>query len=217
MYRLLAVGTTGNRGRGCPADPPGDHRVSADGVEQPPFFRFIAQAWTLVHSLGGTQLPGLDIEPRRLYHYTNWDFDEAYLTGSALVAFVLAAALWMTASGLASGCSWAFRNVAALSSVAALAIAAYAALCIWYRVSVEVLAYMAIAVAIPSALAVTSFPQAFRPRPMEPPEARRRNSLMRPLLLLVLSAHALLLVPALACAWVLIGILVKQVWLAWVS
>jgi hypothetical protein len=192
-------------------------RASADGAEQPPLFRFIAQGWVLLHTLEGTRLPGLDIEPRRLSHYTNWDFVEAYLTGSALLAFVFAVALWLTASGLAHGCRWAFRIVAALSSVAAVAIAVYAVWCICYEVSADVLALIAIAAAIPAALAVTSFPQAFRPNPTEDPAGRRRNSLTRPLLLLILSAHALLLVPAIACAWVVLGSLGRQVWLAWDS
>ena len=184
-------------------------------MEQSLLFRLIAQAWFVLQALGATRLPGLDIDPRRLYHYTNRDFDDAFLIGSALIALIFAAAVWMTVYGLGRGSRWAFRSVVGLTSVAAVAIAAYAAWYISYGASADVLAVIAVAAAVPAALAATSFQQAIRPNPVEHAPAGRRNPLTRPALLLLLSAHALLIVPALACAWVLVGILVTQVWLAW--
>jgi len=170
-----------------------------------------------LQALGATRLPGMDIDPRRLYHYTNRDFDDAFLIGSALIAFTFAAAVWMTGYGLGRGSRWAFRSFVGLSSVAAVAIAAYAAWYISYGASADVLAVIAVAAAVPAAVAATSFQQAIRPNPVELAPAGLRNPLTRPLLLLLLSAHASLVVPAIACAWLLVGILVRQVWLAWAS
>jgi hypothetical protein len=98
-----------------------------------------------------------------------------------------------------------------------VAIAAYAVWYISYGASAGVLVVIAITAAVPAAIAATSFPQAVRPSRLEHPAAGRWNPLTRPFLLLLLSAHALLVVPALTCAWVLVGILVRQVWLAWAS
>ncbi len=193
------------------------NRAWADGVEQSLLFRLIAQAWIVLQALGATRLPGMDIDPRRLYHYTNRDFDDAFLIGSALIAFLFAAAVWMTGYGLGRGSRWAFRSFVGLSSVAAVAIAAYAAWYISHGASADVLAVIAVAAALPAALAATSFQQAIRPSPVEHAPAGRRNPLTRPALLLLLSVHAMLVVPALACAWVLAGILVRQLWLAWAS
>jgi len=193
------------------------NRAWADGVNQSLLFRLIAQAWIVLQALGATRLPGLDIDPRRLSHYTNLDFDDVFLISSIFIAFTFAAVVWTTFCGLRQGSRWAFRSVVFLSLVTAAAIAAYAAWYISYGASADVLAVFAITAAVPAALAATSFPQASRPDPLEPPAAGRRNPLTRPVLLLLLSLHASLVVPVLACAWVLAGILVRQVWLAWAS
>lgn len=193
------------------------NRAWDDGVEESLLFRLIAQAWFLVHALEATRLPGPNIDPRHLYHYANRDFDDAFLIGSAVIAFALAAAFLMIVSGLARGRRWALWSLLGMTSVAALVIAAYAVWGLSHGAPADVLAVIAFAAAVPAALAATLFHRAIRPDPFEPPPGGRRNPLMRPALLLLFSAHAVPIVPALACTCVVAGILVRQVWLAWTS
>ena len=83
--------------------------------------------------------------------------------GSAFIAFTFGAAVWVTGYGLGRGSRWAFRNVVRLSSVATVAIAAYAAWYITYGASADVLTVIAIAAAVPAVLAAALFPQAVGP------------------------------------------------------
>ncbi len=192
-------------------------RVWDDGVQQSPLFRLICLAWVLLNAHGATRLPGLNIEPRRLYHYANRDFDDAFLIGSALIAFALAAAFLVIVSGLGQGRRWAIWSFVGMTSVAALVIAAYDLWCLSQGAPADVLAAIAFAAAVPASLAATSCRQPIQPDPVEHDPSGRRNSLMRPALLLLFSAHALLVVPAFACVCVLVGVFVRQFWLAWSS
>ncbi len=192
-------------------------RVWDDGVQQSPLFRLISLAWVLLNAHEATRLPGLNIEPRRLYHYANRDFDDAFLIGSAVITFALAAALSMTASGLGRARRWAIWSFVSMTSVAALVIVAYDVWCLSQGAPAGFLAAIAFTAAVPAALATISCRQPIQPDPVEHDPSWRRNSLIRPALLLLFSAHALLVVPAFACVCVLVGVFVRQFWLAWAS
>jgi hypothetical protein len=186
------------------------NRTWNDGVDQPLLFRLIVLAWSTLRDLEMTRLPSLDLDQRRLFHYTNRDFGDGFLMGSALAGLAAGTVLWMTASGLVRGDRCAWLRFVGLSAAVAAAIAAYGGWYVYQGGAPSGLALISITAVVPASLAFATHRQMGR---SNRPQFSGSGPLVRPLLLLLITAHAALLVPALACAWILLGILVRWTWL----
>jgi hypothetical protein len=189
-------------------------RSRIDREPQPLLFRLLLEGVMTLHFNRLDWLPGMNFDPRRLGHFLNRDFDDAYLVGSATVALAFAAACWLAGSGLGRGERWARAFVLALTWGSSAAIVAYGLESMVIGAPLGGLAVLAAASLVPAALAVDLTRRDDQPGSSP---SRRRVPLTRSCLLLILSADAMLIVPLGALAWVHMGMLARSAWLGWVS